>query len=81
MIEADPTKPEGHYYLGLSYELSRDYSKAADEYRRTSDLAGNDQAGYGPAARTRLDQVEQAQKEGGGGGSEHGQYCFPRAAA
>jgi tetratricopeptide (TPR) repeat protein len=72
MIEADANKPEGHYYLGLAHELSRKYSEAADEYRRTSDLAGNDQAGYGPAARARLDQVEELQRRAEEGAPDTG---------
>jgi len=63
MVEADDKKPEGHYYLGLASELARDYAKAAEEYQRASDLAGNDQAGYGPAARSRLEQIHRQHAE------------------
>jgi len=63
MVGADPKGPEGHYYLGLAYELSREYSDAASEFEQASVLAGNDQAGYGSAARARLEQVKQYQNQ------------------
>ena len=59
MIELRPNAPEGHYYLGLAHELSGNFSEAVDEYEKASSLAGNDQAGYGPAARARRDRLQE----------------------
>ncbi len=57
MIELRPRAPEGHYYLGVADELSGLFKEAIGEYEEASSLAGNDQAGYGPAARARRDRL------------------------
>lgn len=78
MVELDPKGPEGHFFLGFGHELVRDFDKAEDEYRQASLLAGNDEAGYGRAARERLEIVLRARQQepapspsGTGGASEH----------
>jgi len=53
MVEFQPRAPEGHYYLGLAYEMQGNQQKAVEEYDTTSELAGNDEQGYGKAARAR----------------------------
>jgi serine/threonine-protein kinase len=53
MVEFQPRAPEGHYYLGLAYEMQGNQQKAVEEYDTTSKLAGNDEQGYGKAARAR----------------------------
>ena len=58
MIELRPNAPEGHYYLGLTYELDGKLREAVAEYDKASSLAGNDEAGYGPAARARRDRLQ-----------------------
>ncbi|MGQ9454665.1 MAG: protein kinase domain-containing protein [Armatimonadota bacterium] len=58
MIQMKPNAPEGHYYLGLAYEMEGKLSEAINEYERTSLLAGNDEAGYGKAARARMERLK-----------------------
>ena len=61
MVEFQPKAPEGHYYLGLAYEMQGNQQKAVEEYDTTSTLAGNDEQGYGKAARARRDAIIGAQ--------------------
>lgn len=63
MVEFRPNAPEGHYYLGLAYELLGDLEMALREYDTTSTLAGNDKQGYGKAARARRDAIIAAQTQ------------------
>lgn len=58
MIQMKPNAPEGHYYLGLAYEMEGKLSEAIKEYEQTSLLAGNDEAGYGKAARARMERLK-----------------------
>lgn len=57
MVEARPNAPEGHYYLGYAHELSGHLEQAKNEYEQASLLAGNDEQGYGKAARARRDRL------------------------
>ena len=59
MVELRPNAPEGHYYLGVVYELEGKLQEAVAEYEKASSLAGNDEAGYGPAARARRDRIQE----------------------
>lgn len=61
MVEDRPNAPEGHYYLGLTYELAGDSANAISEYEKASTQAGNDEQGYGKAARDRRDRLQAAQ--------------------
>ena len=58
MIRLQPNAPEGHYYLGLAYELAGNFREAIEEYDQASVLAGNDEAGYGAAARSRKERLQ-----------------------
>lgn len=82
MTQADRNAPEGHYYLGLAHELSASYDKAVEEYETASLLAGNDEAGYGKAARARLEQArqqaEQARQKASQGFEQPGELVQPR---
>jgi len=62
MVESRPNAPEGHYYLGLTYELAGETAKAIEEYETASTLAGNDKQGYGKAARERRDRLQAARQ-------------------
>ncbi len=57
MVGMRPKNPEGHFYRAFANELRGDTRKAVEEYDLTSQLAGNDQAGYGPAARDRSERL------------------------
>ncbi|MCX8052229.1 MAG: serine/threonine-protein kinase [Armatimonadetes bacterium] len=59
MVELRPNAPEGHYYLALTQEMEGRLEEAIKEYEKASTLAGNDKAGFGSAARTRLDTLRQ----------------------
>lgn len=67
MVEMRPKNPEGHFYRAFSYELLGDTRKAVEEYDLASQLAGNDQAGYGPAARERSERLKAMLQSGGPG--------------
>lgn len=60
LIDLRPKYPEGHYYVGLSHELSGHPEEAIKEYDQASVLAGNDEHGYGKAARERAERLRQA---------------------
>lgn len=57
MVEYKPNFPEGYYYLGVALESSGDLRAAADAFDKASLYAGNDEQGYGKAARARRDSV------------------------
>ncbi|MGC8863621.1 MAG: protein kinase domain-containing protein [Armatimonadota bacterium] len=65
MIKLRPDAPEGYYYLGLAFELEGKFQNAVDNYEKASSLAGNDRAGYGPAARARRDLLLQQMQSSG----------------
>ena len=52
MIEAKPKQPEGHFYLGASYQMDGDMQRAKSEFELTNNYGGNDD--YAQAARKRL---------------------------
>ncbi|MDH7603021.1 MAG: protein kinase [Armatimonadota bacterium] len=70
MIELMPNAPEGHYYLGLAYELEGKLQNAVDEYEKASLLAGNDKAGYGQASRSRIEYLKDLMKASQAGPAE-----------
>jgi len=57
MIDLRPNWPEGHYYLAVAKELGGDIKGAVAEYDQASLLAGNDENGYGSAARARRERL------------------------
>lgn len=73
MIELRPKYPEGHYYLGVSHELSGEMDRAIREYDKADVLAGNDEQGYGKAARDRAERLRQMKPPASEGGDTGGQ--------
>ncbi len=69
MIELRPNNPEGHFYLGLAYERQGKLSEAIAEYEKASLLAGNDEAGYGQASRSRIEYLKDLLQEANTPGS------------
>jgi serine/threonine protein kinase len=66
LVQYKPDAPEGHYYLGVAYELANDSESAIAEYDLASKLAGNDEQGYGKAARERRDRLVSGSASGSG---------------
>lgn len=66
LVQYKPDAPEGHYYLGVAYELASDSESAIAEYDLASKLAGNDEQGYGKAARERRDRLVSGSASGRG---------------
>lgn len=55
MIDADSTRPEGHYYMAMAHYLSGDMDDAKKEYQSAADCGGNDE--YAQSARQYLSSI------------------------
>ncbi|MCE5314329.1 MAG: serine/threonine-protein kinase [Armatimonadota bacterium] len=52
LIESNPDRPEGHFYLAAAYHFGGDFENAKPEYARAIQYGGNDS--YAQAARANL---------------------------
>jgi tetratricopeptide (TPR) repeat protein len=80
LVEAEPEKPEGHYFMGWGLYLSGDLQKAAEEYELAAQYGGNDY--YAQNARHSLVQIYSYQGDqlAGSGRKEDAVAMYQKAA-